>query len=108
MKKVRAHEFRIPKQVSALDFEAICEAFGILPEQQQRTKVRLDELVAEFVGWMTREKKEPDRRSDHDRLKKAHANIMEVAATLERLGPSGRLACKVSAPILLECWLRNG
>jgi hypothetical protein len=99
-KKVRADQFRKPIQISALDFGALCETFHILPQHQQLTKVWLDEMVAEFGGWMTREKQQPHRASDHHRLKAAHASIMEVAAALKTLGPSGRSAFKASAPIV--------
>jgi hypothetical protein len=99
-KKVRADQFLKPLQISARDFRALCETFHILPQDRERTKSWLDEMVVQFGGWMTREKQQPDRASDHDRLKAAYASIMEVAAALKTLGPSGRSAFKASAPIV--------
>jgi hypothetical protein len=99
-KVVRVDELTTPKMIANEDFSSLCATFRIPLSYQQDVKARLDQLVTEFAGWMTREKQQPDRRSDHDRLKVALKQIDGAVITIERLGPSGRLALKAIAPLV--------
>jgi hypothetical protein len=99
-KVVRVDELTPPKMIANEDFGELCETFHIPSSYRQDVKARLDQLVTEFAVWMTTERRQPDRRSDHDRLKEALEQIDGAAATIERLGPSGRLALKAIAPFV--------
>ena len=99
-KVVRVDELTRPKMIANEDFGELCETFHIPSSYRQNVKARLDQLVREFAVWMTRERRQPDRRSDRDRLKEALKQIDGAAATIERLGPSGRLALKAIAPFV--------
>ena len=99
-KVVRVDELTPPKMIANEDFTELCETFHIPSSHRQDVKARLDELVTEFADWITTERKQPDRRSDHDRLKEALAQINGAAAAIERLGASGRLALKAVAPVV--------
>jgi hypothetical protein len=60
---------------------------------------------------MQKEKQQPDRRSDSDRLRDAQKLIMKATDAVERMGPQGFLALKaigpVVAPMLSAQWLNH-
>ena len=100
IKVVRVDDLAPPKMIADEDFDDLCETSRIPPSHRQDVKARLCELVTEFAGWIIRERQQPDRRSDRDRLKEALAQINRAAATIEQLGPSGRFALKAIAPFV--------
>jgi hypothetical protein len=110
-KVVRFDELTIPKMIANEDFEDLCKTSHIPSSYRQGVKARLDELVTEFADWIARERQQPDRRSDRNRLKEALAQIDRAAATIERLGPSGGFALKAiapfAAPMLAAQWISD-
>ena len=86
-KRLRNEDFRIPKRIEDDDWEVICKTAGIPSGDEQRLRVRLNDLVDALAAWMSKDRRSPDRTSDRKRVKEILSHIKAAAAKTDKLGP---------------------
>jgi hypothetical protein len=110
-KRMRADGFPIPKKMSSEDFDLLCRNFHIPLSSRNSAREQLDNIVRQFADWMIKDRKQPDRNADRDRLETALSCIEKATDKLNKLGPSGRLAFKAIsrtvAPMLSAKWINE-
>jgi hypothetical protein len=79
-KVVRADDLAPPKRIRTEDFDELCGTFKIPREQKKTLKDYLDELVKALAAWMGKDRSQPDRSVDRERLEKALSLIKEATA----------------------------
>src|SRR5437763_394404 len=109
---VRASELPPPHRVSEEDFDAICATFKIDRGERDGLRRRLDEIAAEFAANIQGERLSPDRKADHDQVRRLHTLIKEARReSASRLGEAAASAFERAAHILAVIvskeWLRG-
>lgn len=107
-KRLRHASFLNPKKIEDAAWETIYRMCHIPSEDQRGVKRRLDDLVDTFATWMTNERKQPDQTTERERIEEAHSHIHIALATIDKLGPAGRMALGRFHLSLLRCLRRNG
>jgi hypothetical protein len=92
--------FPIPKIMSENDFQELCETHRIRTHEKERVRHSLDEIVTAFAEHMHRQKLQPARTSDRERIQNAQKLIKNVAEFLEGSGPHGLLVLPAIAPLV--------
>jgi hypothetical protein len=110
-KRLRSDEFKIPHIISREDFDILCKTYRIPSAHRQLVQERLDLIVKEFAAWMANVRKQPDRGYDRESLVEAQSHIEKAVAQINKLGPSGRHALKITsrslAPMLAAQWINE-
>ena len=99
-KRLRNEDFPFPKKINEDDWETICKTAGIPSGDQERLRMRVNELVDALENWMSNDRTLPDRKSDREQVKELLSLINAATATTDKLGPAGYLAFKAISPFL--------
>lgn len=98
--RLKTNDFERPKRILDDDFLELCETYQIPSARRLDLRRHLDDLVETFRDWIEKDKLQPNRSADLDRLKAAKHHVKMAAERIDRLGRSGRAALKAISPDL--------
>jgi hypothetical protein len=111
MPKLRNEDFPMPKKIEDANWDEICATYRIPSEHNPRLRKRLDDLIDTFSSWMRKERMQPGRKSDEERIEEAHSHIQKAMVAINGLGPAGQMAFKYIspslAPMLAAKWMND-